>query len=336
MAKILAEYIDRLCTVEMRRQGMPRGTHRPLYEAAVAVAGEPLSLHAANLLLEHCKPGTPVFITCTAGGPPWLPHGESDGPPGGAALARALAVATGAVPMFVTTDYQAPPVAASAKGQGLVVIDPDSAVKRNWAASMLEYNETGTSQDAANALFDRYQPSAIIAIETLGPNPAGITHSVLGHPIQDAPAYYALFEAAASREIVSVGIGDGGNEIGFGNIMDAVHRIQQYGAKCQCPCGQGMATVVKTTATVAAAVSNWGAYAVAAMIAFLSRELKAFHDAETERRVIEACYRAEAVDGAFANHGFTVDGIDARVSIDLVNMLATMIRMAGESTHRTF
>src|SRR5262245_12504557 len=126
MPKILAEYIDRLCSVEMRRKGMPRDTHRPLYDAAYAVAGEPLSYKAAQLLLDHCKPGVPVFIMCAAGGPPWLPHGESDGPPGGAALARALAVATGALPMFVSTDYQAPPIAASARGQGLVVIDPES------------------------------------------------------------------------------------------------------------------------------------------------------------------------------------------------------------------
>jgi D-glutamate cyclase len=336
MPKILAEYVDRLCSIEMRRQGMPRGTHRPLYEAAYAKVGEPLSYSAAQLLLDHCKPGAPVFITCAAGGPPWLPNGESDGPPGGAALARALTVATGAVPMFVSSDYQAPPIAASARGQGLVIVDPDVALKRTWAGAVLEYNEVGDGTGAANVLFDRYQPTAIIAIETLGPNPAGVTHSVLGHPIQDAPAYHSLFEVATQRGIVSVGIGDGGNEIGFGNIIDSVHVIQKYGAKCQCPCGQGMATVVKTTITVAAGVSNWGAYGVAAMIAFLSGKLDALHDSDTERRVLEWCYAAGAVDGSFANHGWTVDGIDARISLDLVNMLATMIKMAGQSTHRTF
>jgi len=34
MPEIIGEYVDRLCSVEMRPKGMPRGTMHLLYEAA--------------------------------------------------------------------------------------------------------------------------------------------------------------------------------------------------------------------------------------------------------------------------------------------------------------
>jgi hypothetical protein len=151
-----------------------------------------------------------------------------------------------------------------------------------------------------------------------------------------APAYHTLFEEASSRGIPSVGIGDGGNEIGFGVIFDAVREIQPYGTRCLCPCEDGIATVVPANALVVAGVSNWGAYAVAAMVSILSGRPDAFHDAETERRAILACYDAGAVDGSYANHGFTVDGIDAEVSVEMVFMLGEMIRLSTLAMERPF
>ncbi len=337
MPEIVAEYIDRLCTVEMRRPGLPRGLARQFYEATLADAGEPLSLKAAKLLLESCKSGKPIFITCNAGGPPWLPHGETDGPIGGAVIARAVAVASGAVPMFVVSDYQAPPIAAAARVAGLVVTDPETALQRSsWGTSILSYNEVNDGTDTAKALIERYRPTALVAIETLGPNDAGVIHSVTGHAIPDAPAYHRLFEVATALNLPTVGSGDGGNEIGFGRILQTLKKLHPFGINCQCPCAKGGITSVSTDVLVFAAVSSWGAYGVAAMISLLSGDLGAFHDSETDRRMLEACLAAGAVDGGFANHGFTVDAIDGRISNDMVHMLRTMIQMATEKVDRPF
>lgn len=337
MPRIVAEYIDRLCSVEMRQPGLPRGLAQTIYDVVLEEAGEPLSYRAAKTLLTNTQAEKPIFITCNAGGPPWLPNGETDGPLGGVAIARTLNIVTGAIPMFMATDYHAPPIEATARAAGLVVVDPEVALQRQpWAAAILPYNEVGDGTEASNALFDRYAPTAVIAIESLGPNVDGIIHSITGHPIKDAPAYHSIFEVACERGVPSVGIGDGGNEIGFGRVADAVGKIHPYGSRCQYPDGKGVITTIPTDVLVFAAVSNWGAYGVAAMISLLGEQLDALHDSETEVRMLEACLLAGAVDGGAANHGFTVDGIDGRISSDLIHMLRTMTRMATQKVDRPF
>jgi D-glutamate cyclase len=94
------------------------------------------------------------------------------------------------------------------------------------------------------------------------------------------------------RGVFSVGIGDAGNEIGFGRITDAVRQIQPYGARCQCECGDGMATVTPTDVLVVAAVSNWGAYGVEASLAILLERQDLLHTTTDARRVIERCLEA--------------------------------------------
>ena len=50
--------------------------------------------------------------------------------------------------------------------------------------------------------------------------------------------------------------------------------------------GGGVATVCATDIFVAASISNWGMYGVAAMLAFLVEDVNIMHDEETERRMI--------------------------------------------------
>jgi len=58
VSEIIGEYVDRLCTVEMRPQGMPRGKIHRLYEAARRRQQDrPLTLLAAERLRATVKPG---------------------------------------------------------------------------------------------------------------------------------------------------------------------------------------------------------------------------------------------------------------------------------------
>src|SRR3954462_7501713 len=91
MPEIAGEYVDRLVTVEIRNRGIPVGITRPLYESARAEGGgRPLTLRAAEGLLQHVKRGDNVLVITGAGAAPQLPNGENDGPIGAAALAHAL------------------------------------------------------------------------------------------------------------------------------------------------------------------------------------------------------------------------------------------------------
>ena len=87
---IIGRNIDRLTTVEARISPTSRNVIVQLHEAACAAqGGGPLSMLAAQQILKHLGPGKTVFITTGAGDPRFLPAGETDGPPGVAALAAA-------------------------------------------------------------------------------------------------------------------------------------------------------------------------------------------------------------------------------------------------------
>jgi hypothetical protein len=58
------------------------------------------------------------------------------------------------------------------------------------------------------------------------------------NPDETGHAFH-LAEAAKARSIVTIGVGDGGSEIGNGLIYDAARQIQPYGLKCQCDCEDG-------------------------------------------------------------------------------------------------
>lgn len=334
MPKVLGENIDRLCTVEMRRPGSaPRGYVRELYDAAVAEGGgDPLSYRAAQLLLDRCEPGKVVFICCNAGVPPILPFGETDGPIGGAAVARAINVATGALPVFISSDGHAVSTIPAAKAIGLQVLPYEMASQRpRWAAVDERYNETVDETAEAQRLIDKYQPCAMVALECLAPNQDGVTCSAMGYPVADCPAYHNLFRLAGEQGIATIGVGDGGNEIGCGRIHAAVQR-----RLADRPGGYDIAAVAKTDVFLFTSVSNWGGYAIAAMLSFLTKRPNALHTPELEARMLDAVTFAGAAEGAELSLNLEVDLIDGRVHADLINSLRVMVRNASQELYRPF
>ncbi len=105
---LIGRHIDRLVTVEARISPTSRNVIVNLYEAACAAqGGGPLSMLAAQQIVKHLGPGKTVFLTTGAGDPRFLPAGETDGPPGVAALALAIHAATGAMPLLFTEEPSA-------------------------------------------------------------------------------------------------------------------------------------------------------------------------------------------------------------------------------------
>jgi hypothetical protein len=327
MPEIVAEYIDRVCTVEMRMKGLPRGKTHLLYQAAREAMGRPLTLAAAEGLRDTIEPGDNVFIATGAGTPPYLPKGETDGPLGAAALARAIDLGLGGRPIYLCSAYQVDPIIAASNAAGVTVTDYAEATQRPHAGAVEVIPvEPQEGEATARSLMDKYQPVAVIAVERLGPNEKGIIHSVLGQTKGEPDANLApMFRLAQESGAFTLGIGDGGNEIGFGRIVEAVREIQDYGAKCQCPCGSGMATVVATDVLVCASVSNWGAYGVEAMLAFLLEDLNLLHTAELERWMLQECARAGGADGAYGAQMLYVDGLTADVQAALITMLRQIV-----------
>ena len=111
--------------------------------------------------------------------------------------------------------------------------------------------------------------------------------------------------AAHSNRLASIGIGDGGNEIGMGKIPhDTIVRNIPNGDLIHCR--------VATDHLIVAGVSNWGAYALAAGVALLREvELPAeLFDPERERAILQTMVDAgPLVDGVTNRQTATVDGL---------------------------
>src|SRR5262245_38515572 len=116
---------------------------------------------------------------------------------------------------------------------------------------------------------------------------------------------------AGSRP-VTIGVGDGGNEIGMGNVRARLSRLGPLMAR--------IAAVVGTDHLVVAGVSNWGAYGITAELGRLAGRAL-LHTPETERRLIEACVKAGAVDGMTRRPEATVDSLDLDTHAAFVQLL---------------
>ncbi|SRR5579871_233378 len=339
MPEIIAESIDRLTCVEMRSPGIDRGIIAPLYQAArEAQGGEPLSLRAARLLQSRVGTGNTVAIITGAGAPPYLPYGETDGPPGAVALARAVGRGLGASVRLLTEPQYLPGVRASVAAAGLPMLDEARAGARPGGV-VLETYPVGDEEGrrAAEDVMDRSTPAVVIAVEKLGPNAKGVIHSLRGvdGTVHTGKAHH-LIDAAKRRGVPTIGYGDGGNELGCGMIYETVRRVLQHGAECQCPCRGGMATVVATDVLVVANTSNWGAYGTAACLAVLLRNPGLLPSPDEERRVIEQCALHGAGDGMTGLPIPWVDGTSTEVQQAVLTMLHMIVANGLKELNRPF
>ncbi|MBN2583013.1 MAG: DUF4392 domain-containing protein [Planctomycetes bacterium] len=148
------------------------------------------------------------------------------------------------------------------------------------------------SRRPALDLLDRWQPVAMVSIERPGHAADGRCYNMAHQDISDRAAKLGvLFEEAAC---LTIGIGDGGNEIGMGNVLEALATLEIR------PC------VVRTTHLIAATTSNWGAYGLMACLAHLSG--LPLLDAVDEHVVFDFFLSRHAVDGRTMRREKTVDG----------------------------
>ena len=84
-----------------------------------------------------------------------------------------------------------------------------------------------------------------------------------------------LMKEARFRKILTVGMGDGGNELRMGGIRDIVEKYTSTGVKCQCPCNAGVAAATELD------------YMVEACLALLLDNEDVMHDGDLEDRILD-------------------------------------------------
>ena len=165
------------------------------------------------------------------------------------------------------------------------------------------------------------------AIERLGGNVHGIIYGATG--ISRAPFRANLdhlFNTARAQGKRTIGIGDGGNEIGFGNLhLQLTQVLSSYTFSHVTPCGGGVYSAVKTDVLLVANSSNMGAHAVTAGLALLRRDLSLCHTAEQELALAHLGVDLGLVDGGNGELRPWCDGIPPAANAAVVEVLRTIV-----------
>jgi len=259
----------------------------------------PLSLHIAESLRQ--LKGKEAYLFTGFVVPKLYPHGENDGPLGTLALARTLD-RCGLIPT--------------------IWVDPQLLDNAMWLAAELGI-ELPIHAINLDELKDTIDPPAIaIAIEKPGQNAKTVMHTFDGIAIEGGSIPIDdLFLEWQTMETLTIGIGDRGNEIGFGTLQEIVAQLLPTSAACRCGCGGGVVSSTPTQLLLPAAVSNWGAYGIAAALAILEEGEALLHLPDEEERLLHVAAVRGCVDGVHRRGGFGVDGLAGQTSIAVVREL---------------
>jgi D-glutamate cyclase len=254
------------------------------------------------------------------------PAGETDGPLGATFLARAL------VPLGIRVTLVTDHFCVAALQAGLEASDLAGIV------SLLELPAANQPWESFVAktwrpLLEGSRPlTHLIAIERVGPGhtPQSVEqqrggmdlakflrevpeddhdrcHTARGIDITHlmSPAHLLFEPESLVPGLTTIGIGDGGNEIGMGKVpWDIIRRNIPNGARIACR--------IATHHLIVAGISNWGAYGLAAgVLALRGQSIPAeLTDLERERGILQTMVdRGPLVDGMSGRPIAAVDGL---------------------------
>ncbi len=241
----------------------------------------------ANVLAQE---GSPVALLTTG----FYVNGaaETDGPPGAYFLYRALKT-IGFRPILLTDAYGAP-------------------LFKGWIpeADLVEVPTQISDEEAfRREIFETYSPSLLCAVERCGRTRDGAYRNMNGEDISPFTSPIDALFMNHPNGCLTVGIGDGGNEIGMGNLRDFVASELVVDP-----------SIVPVDHLIVATVSNWGAYGLIRYLEILTgcHCLPGPHEV---KRWITECVRRGAVDGISGRRALKVDGFSLAQETSIVEML---------------
>lgn len=306
--RVACENIDLLLRLEMRPRGLAQGTVPMLYEFARRSTAEPLCAVAAREIIGRAGRTAVIFTGMVI--PRYMPRGETDGPVGAIVLARALEKLRYRVSIVVEAEL-------------LPVVERLKSLAGVAAKLVNSYDlEDGDASEEIAAVAP-----VGIAIEKLGANGAGVRHTVGGRAV--------VTGSSTTDDVIgrirrsggwTLGIGDNGNEIGFGKFYAAAREVVPLGNCCRCPCGSGIVTSTATDFVIPAAVSNYGAYAVAAALAVICGDIDFCAPPEMVGGMLEEAAKLGCVNGGVEEEGFVGDdGIPLASCIAYAGLMCSIV-----------
>lgn len=221
---------------------------------------------------------------------------ETDGPVGAMALYQALE-ALGAQPVI-------------ACGAPLW-----NALTEDYEVLELRAGCPASAQVEARRHLQALQPQAIIAIESPGLTADGRYYNMRG---DDITAHCHLFDAFVTlADCPTIAIGDGGNEIGMGNIAGALAGLDIRAAVTGCD------------ELLVADVSNWGAYGLIAFLAYWAgRDLLANI---SPLALLQHLSTHGSVDGVTRENTLTEDGLPVEEGLRVIAQLRQLTHFSTDN-----
>lgn len=242
----------------------------------------------AAMMMHECQ-GTVLIGT----GFPVAGTFETDGPVGAISLYRGLEAA-GKHPIIVCGD----PLA--------------SALEKDFRVHKLPLGESDRQArlTTARQILEQYQPKLVISIERPGQAEDFGYYNMRGESI--TPFAASFDEVMQEAGCPTLAVGDGGNEIGMGNVRPALRELNITPALTRC------------SELIVSDVSNWGGHALVALHGWLiGKDLLENFD---NVAVLEYLSKLGSVDGVTRENTLTEDSLAAEEG---VAMIATLRRLTG-------
>ena len=224
-------------------------------------------------------------------------------------------------------------------GIRVTAITDAPCAKAVWAVTKALPHQVGleivaVSADAVRRLRQRLEAddpllTHLVAIERCALGADGKPHREHGWDISGdtAPLDYLFEDEGWTAPWTTIGIGDGGNEIGMGVLpADIVER--------DIPNGPLIAARTRSDFLLVAGVANWGAYAVLAAVAAARRDLATallrHFNGEIERAILESAVNlGQAIDDSRTDRPgqlqMTVDRLPLPEHVALIQELAGIV-----------
>jgi len=215
---------------------------------------------------------------------------ETDGPVGALILYRALEV-LGATPVLVC-------------GTSLA-----TAFQHDYRTCAISVGKKEFALVEAKSALTHFNPQAIISIECPGLAENGCYHNMRGEDISKQSACFDFFMNEASCPTIS--IGDGGNEVGMGNVKEFLAELNIIPAVTECD------------ELIISDVSNWGVYGILAFLSIWSK--KDLLNDTCPEQTLKYISNLGSVDGVTRKNELTEDGLPASEGIALIGRIRTLI-----------
>ncbi len=226
---------------------------------------------------------------------------ETDGPPGALAIGRAIQ-AMGRSVVYVT-DKVTYSVMKGLVGDEAEVVD-------------FPITDDQASKEYASQLLGRINPGVVIAIERCSLTADGAYLNMRG---RDISQWNARVDHLFTDHPATVGIGDGGNEIGMGNLIKEIPGVETL---------PDNPAATRTSKLIITSVSNWGGYGLAASLSKLAgRNL--LPSLEQEAEVLRQTIDLGSVDGFSAEPRYEVDGFTSDENGALLGRLHQLLADEG-------